>query len=303
MAVPLRQRLEYPDAATLRVDVEHQFRHGGCYVRDATRCPPLHASVDLVIAVAGGPEVVLAASVVQVVPGAGYMVVFTDGAAVAGHAGLRALLDADDAEETTDVAGAAWPGHRDDSDGGEDDDDETTEVGGPPHGEAPLPEVLVADGEDEPQSRPGLARAPVRQLAEAGIAEVAALIHKMGQSEKLRLALTGNHKARRILAREANPTVHAYLLKNPRLTQPEVRELAASPRTGAASLKAIADSSVWLSDPEVPPALLNNPKTPLAVALRMADRVSRIELQRVVRLKRLRPPIVEACRTRLRLEG
>jgi hypothetical protein len=46
---------------------------------------------------------------------------------------------------------------------------------------------------------------------------------------------------------------------------------------------------------------MNNPKTPLPVALKLVERVGAGELRRVVRLRRLRKPIIEAARRRLRI--
>ncbi len=95
--------------------------------------------------------------------------------------------------------------------------------------------------------------------------------------------------------------VIATLLHNPRLTENEVVGLAASPRSAAPALEAIARESRWVRRYRVALALVNNPRTPVRIALALLPRLLRQDLVEVAEEGRVRLEVREKARALLEL--
>jgi hypothetical protein len=95
--------------------------------------------------------------------------------------------------------------------------------------------------------------------------------------------------------------VIATLLHNPRLTEQEVVGLAASPRSAAPALEAIARDSRWVRRYGVALALVNNPRTPVRIALALLPRLLRQDLVEVAEEGRVRLEVREKARALLEL--
>lgn len=80
------------------------------------------------------------------------------------------------------------------------------------------------------------------------------------------------------LARDADPRVIHNVLLNPRMTEPEVVRLASKRPVAAAVLVEIARSAKWSRRMAVRRALVFNPYTPTALALRLLPFMTRGEL-------------------------
>ena len=95
--------------------------------------------------------------------------------------------------------------------------------------------------------------------------------------------------------------VIATLLRNPRLTEQEVVKLAASRRSSAHALEAIARDSRWVRRYIVALALVNNPRTPTRIALALLPGLLRQDLVEVAEEGRVRPEVREKARALLDL--
>lgn len=95
--------------------------------------------------------------------------------------------------------------------------------------------------------------------------------------------------------------VIAALLRNPRLTEQEVVKLAASRRSSARALEAIARDSRWVRRYGVALALVNNPRTPTRIVLALLPGLLRQDLVEVAEEGRVRPELREKARTLLDL--
>lgn len=100
--------------------------------------------------------------------------------------------------------------------------------------------------------------------------------------EKLKLALMGNREVRRILVRDSNRLVATAVLKNPRLTDSEVIQIAQSRTVDEYLLREIAGTRKWAKLYQVKVALVNNPKTPTDVALNFLRHLRYRDLRSVV---------------------
>ncbi len=95
------------------------------------------------------------------------------------------------------------------------------------------------------------------------------LVHNLSVAQKVALAIKGNKEARAILVRDTNRVVASSAIRNPRVTEQEVVSAAQSRSVCDEVIRIIAASKEMARGYAVKLALVNNPKTPLPVAMRM----------------------------------
>jgi len=88
-------------------------------------------------------------------------------------------------------------------------------------------------------------------------------------SEKIELAQTGSRELRALLVRDSNAKVQEAVISSPRITEVEIVAFARSPKIGSFLLSKIAANREWLKNYQVRLALVNNPKTPLPLGLKL----------------------------------
>ncbi len=94
------------------------------------------------------------------------------------------------------------------------------------------------------------------------------LAQAMGIGEKIKMALTGDKEWRKILIKDANKLVSSGVLKNPRITEAEVLTVLKSGVQNDEVMRLICANKEWVKNYQIRKALIENPKTPLASALR-----------------------------------
>lgn len=94
------------------------------------------------------------------------------------------------------------------------------------------------------------------------------LVQVMGIGEKIKMALTGDKEWRKILVKDANKLVSGGVLKNPRITEPEVLTVLKSGVQNDEIMRLICSNKEWIKNYQIRKALIENPKTPMASALR-----------------------------------
>lgn len=119
------------------------------------------------------------------------------------------------------------------------------------------------------------------------------------KADKIQLALRGTKTERMAIIRDPDRTLHLYVLKNPRVGIDEVGQLAKSPTTSVEVLKAIAEKREWYQRSEIATALVRNPKTPVPIAVRMLDHISKQELRRLAKSDGAKMPILQAARKKV----
>jgi hypothetical protein len=120
----------------------------------------------------------------------------------------------------------------------------------------------------------------------------------LSPAQKMQLALSGSREERLTLIRDTNKTIHQYVLRNPRTSLDEVQWIAKQTSLSPDALSIIANHPEWGHDQTVCAALVRNPKTPSALAIRALDRISANDLRTVARGGG-RPQIVQAARKKL----
>jgi hypothetical protein len=110
-------------------------------------------------------------------------------------------------------------------------------------------------------------------------------IQMMGVSEKIKLALRGSRDARVQLIRDPNRLIRRFVLQNPRVTDDEIIVIAKNRTADDELLRIISDSRDWTKNYQVRLALVTNPKTPLALALRFLASLHERDIRRLAKSK------------------
>ena len=103
--------------------------------------------------------------------------------------------------------------------------------------------------------------------------------------EKVKLAMSGDKEARSILIKDSNKQIQDAVLESPRITEPEIIAIANSRNVGEEILRKIATNRDWMKNYQVRLALVNNPKTPLTVGLRIIGTLMNSDLKRLSKSK------------------
>src|SRR5205807_3282397 len=113
--------------------------------------------------------------------------------------------------------------------------------------------------------------------------------------EKMALAMSCDRELRFQLLRDPNKALHPLVLKNPRIGLEEVIWAARLTTINPEALKVVAEHPEWGQNPGVAAALVRNPKTPVAVAVKLVSRLPVSELKILARSQG-RPQIVQAAK-------
>ncbi len=126
-------------------------------------------------------------------------------------------------------------------------------------------------------------------------------IQAMTVGQRLKLALKGNRDARTILIRDANRVVQRFVLMNPRITEDEIVGLAKNRSIDRELLDQICRHKEWLANYQVKLALTTNPKTPMALAVRLVPSLLPRDLRALAKSKNV-PGAVNGAAKRLVIE-
>jgi hypothetical protein len=108
-------------------------------------------------------------------------------------------------------------------------------------------------------------------------------IRALSQMEKLLLAVKADRSERALLLQDNDPRVLLSLLRNPRLTVDEVARMAKSSFLTFQVADVIMKATPWMSSLDVRLALIHNPKTPPAFALRILPTLPDADVRAIAR--------------------
>lgn len=121
-------------------------------------------------------------------------------------------------------------------------------------------------------------------------------IQKMGVAERVALALKGDKEARSILIKDANKLVQLAVVNSPRLQDAEVIAIAKNRSVNDEVLRRIGSRKEWLKHYEVRSALVQNPRTPLPLAMKLVATLSARDLQQLAKSKNVPTAIATLAR-------
>ncbi len=127
--------------------------------------------------------------------------------------------------------------------------------------------------------------------AEARGENAFARILLMSTHEKIITALKGSREERAILINSRNRLVARAVLASPKLTQSEIETFAASRSVSDEVVRTIAQNPRWLRRYAVVHALLQNPKTPVQIALHLLPRLNHRHLKQLGMNRNIHPAV------------
>jgi hypothetical protein len=148
---------------------------------------------------------------------------------------------------------------------------------------------LAPDGDGEANEEPE-AEGPIHNLQER--------LRSLSSVEQQKIAAGGTLTERVALERMYGPNVWEALLRNPRLTIPEVARIGRKGTLPRPLVETIAANASWLVTGEVQRALLANPRSSQAVVMKVLQMLSRSDLLLVPQQTGY-PPIVRQTAKKL----
>lgn len=94
------------------------------------------------------------------------------------------------------------------------------------------------------------------------------MLQRMGISEKIKMALTGDKEWRAILVNDTNKLISGSVIKNPRITEGEILQFLKVGVQNDDIIRLICANKEWVKNYQIRKALVDCPKTPLPNALR-----------------------------------
>ena len=102
---------------------------------------------------------------------------------------------------------------------------------------------------------------------------------KLKAAERVKLAFTGTREERAILIRDGAKVVQMAVLASPKLTDPEVETFAAAKNVSEQVLREIARTRRFMKNYNVGRNLVNNPKCPLDLSLKLVKNLLVFDLK------------------------
>jgi hypothetical protein len=118
--------------------------------------------------------------------------------------------------------------------------------------------------------------------------------------ERRSLARTHRRDRLALVTKDPHPAVVAVLLTNPNVTEPDIVTIAASRNALPETLGHIAEHPKWSVSYAVKRALVQNPMTPTATAIRIATTLTSHDLKEIAEIAALPQPLRDHAREVLR---
>lgn len=112
-------------------------------------------------------------------------------------------------------------------------------------------------------------------------------VMKMSVANKIKLATLGNKEARTLLLRDSNKLVALAAVTSPRITDGEVVALSNSRTLHDDVMRYICNNREWLKNYQVKVNLVNNPKCPVGISLKLLGYLHTSELKKVTQNKNI----------------
>jgi hypothetical protein len=123
----------------------------------------------------------------------------------------------------------------------------------------------------------------------------------MSIKDRVMLAIKGTREARMILVRDPNRMVSAAVLRNPRLTEAEIENIASIKTVPEDVLRQIGQTRAWTRSYVVIHNLVRNSRTPIAIGLTFLGRIQTRDL-RTLSLNKNIPDVIRQAASRLYLK-
>jgi hypothetical protein len=154
----------------------------------------------------------------------------------------------------------------------------------------------AAESADDPLIDVVAGESSVRE--DEGNVSTAERLAMMSVLAKVKVAMRGTREERAILVRDPNRLVAAAVLSSPKLTGQEVEAIAKMTSVGEEVLRVIGTNRQWTKSYGVVAGLVRNPKTPVAIALNLLQRVHDRDVKLLALDRNIPEPVRMAARKR-----
>jgi hypothetical protein len=121
-------------------------------------------------------------------------------------------------------------------------------------------------------------------------------IREMTVSQKIRTAMLGGPSARALLVRDKNRLVAQAVIRSPLIQEPEVVHIAASRAVSEDVLRIIGTNGEFTKSHQIKYNLVANPKTPIAVSMRLLQHLRMDELKKLAKSRNVSAQISKMAR-------
>jgi hypothetical protein len=118
---------------------------------------------------------------------------------------------------------------------------------------------------------------PAEEDAKSTLQRIAA----MTVAQRIGLAMKGSREERAILIRDPNKLVSVAVLSSPKMSEPEVENIAKMASISEEILRIIANTRGWMKRYGIVAALARNPKTPLAISMNLLSRLTEKDVRAI----------------------
>ncbi len=129
------------------------------------------------------------------------------------------------------------------------------------------------------------------------------LVGQLNIAQKVALAMRGNKEARSLLVRDSNRLVAVAAIRSPRITEGEVKMVAASRTVHDDVIRIIGNSRELSRSYGVKVALAGNPKTPLPIAMKLLPLLREAEIKIMAKSKNVSAAVATQARRMLQTRG
>jgi hypothetical protein len=158
--------------------------------------------------------------------------------------------------------------------------------------DASLPEDLLKEeeGEDEPRTAEEAEELNKKKLT------MLQMLSSLTSGQKVALAQKGNKTVRMTLIKDPNKMVATAAIKNPGINAQEVMMVAGNRGVCDDVIRIIAQNAEWTRNYPIKVALVNNPKTPLGLALKFLPHLRPNDLKSLSMNKNVASALAQAAR-------
>lgn len=180
-------------------------------------------------------------------------------------------------------------------------------AGDPPRSREPDandPEIAaVLDGRDAIRLEDDMVTDAAAAVTAAKRESLFLRVRKLSVAARVKLALTGNKEARQVLSHDSVKLVQSCVLRNPRFTLEEALAMAKNRSLAGELLRIIAEQKDWIRNYSVRLALVQNPKTPLQVALGLLSGVQERDMRQIAKSRNVASVLQAQARRNLLRRG
>ncbi len=179
----------------------------------------------------------------------------------------------------------------------------------------PLAPPSLLKALDDPEARPRRPGPPARDEDKLNVPKelvddrnldeknIYKMLQNMSMGQKIKLALSGNKSAREVLIKDSNKIISISVLKNPRITEEEVLKLTNAKGTPEDLLRQVARNKEWVKNYNVKLGMATNPKTPLAISVKLLDNLFEKDLTKIARSKNIPSVLSSTARRKLEVKA